>query len=76
MLSWIQGAAMLRHRTSDIRQIVYVTGALLEKAMIVGGLTQNCDSVVKNREYLIRQIPLHWTDVDVDVHVGGLRHWL
>ena len=52
MLSWIPGAAILRHRTSDLSQIVYVIGALLEKAVIVGGLTQNYDSVVKNRDIL------------------------
>ena len=36
MLSWIQGAAVLRHGTSDVSHIVYVTGALLEKAKLSG----------------------------------------
>ena len=46
MLSWIQGAAILKHRTSDVSQIVYVTGALLENAKLGGGLARNCESDV------------------------------
>ena len=34
MLSCIQDAAILRHWTSDVTAIVYVTGALLEKAKL------------------------------------------
>jgi len=44
MLSWIQGAAILRHRTNDVNQIIYVPGILLEKAKLDGGLAQYCDS--------------------------------
>ena len=34
MLLWIQDAAILSHTTSDVSQIVYTTGALLEKAKL------------------------------------------
>ena len=42
MLSWIQGAVILRYRIKDVSQIIYITGALLEKAKLGWGLTQNC----------------------------------
>ena len=45
MLSLIQGTAILRHRASDISQIVYVTSTLLEKVMLGTGLAQNCDTL-------------------------------
>ncbi len=45
MLSDIEGAAILRHRTSDVSQIVYVTGALWEKAQLGAGLAQNCSAL-------------------------------
>ena len=44
MLSWIQGIAILRHRTSEVSQIIYVTGALLEKAKLGGDTAHNCDT--------------------------------
>ena len=52
MLSCIQGAAILRHCTGDVNPIVYVTGALLEKAKHGGSLALNCDSDVTNRDWL------------------------
>ena len=36
MLYWIHGAAILRHTTSAVSQIVYITSTLLEKGMIGG----------------------------------------
>ena len=36
MRTWIQGAAILVHRTSDVNQIAYVTGASLETAKLGG----------------------------------------
>ena len=54
MLSWIQGAAILRHRTSDISQIAYVTGALLKEAKLGGH---------------IGYVEYHWTDLGcLNVH--------
>ena len=44
MLSSIQGTAILRHWTSDVEPIVYVTGALLEKTKLGGSLARNYDS--------------------------------
>ena len=35
MLSWIQDAAILRHGTSDVSQLVYVTGVLLKRQSLV-----------------------------------------
>ena len=49
MQSWIQSTAILRHRTSEVSEIVYVTCARLEKARPGGGLTHNCDSDVSKR---------------------------
>ena len=65
MLSWIQCAAILRHRISDVSQIVYVIGALLEKAKLGGGLAHNCDSDVSKprRTGYIKQVEYPWTDV-------------
>ena len=56
--TWIQGASILRHRTSGVSHIVYVTGALLERAHFGGGLARNCDSYVIKLTYWTRQMPL------------------
>ena len=34
MLSLSDGAAIVRHRTSDVSQIAYVTGAFFEKSKL------------------------------------------
>ena len=34
MRTWIQGAAILVHRASDVNQIIYITRILLEKAQL------------------------------------------
>jgi len=46
MPSWIQGAAIMVHRTRDISQIVYATGALLAKAKLGRGFACNCEQIV------------------------------
>ena len=61
MLSWIQCAAILRHRISDVS--AYVAGALLEKGKLGGGLAYNCDSDVSKPRHTGHQIEYTWTDV-------------
>ena len=66
MLSYIQGAAILRF-------LVYVTGALLKKARIGGIFANNCDCDVSNP-----QIPLDRNKMFERAcasNVSGLRHW-
>ena len=62
MLSWNQDAAVLRPRTRDVNEIVYVVVALLEKAKLSGGLAPNCDSHV-NKQRRAGYIKYHWTDI-------------
>ena len=77
MLSLIHGAAILRHRESNVRQIVNVTGALLKNAGIGGIFARNCDSDVSNLRHTryINQIPLDTRRMfERACDVSGLRH--